>query len=91
MPTTTQTKPTLGAPFEQLEELGEQILTASRTAGSRYLDSYEKAVDRAVEVERKLAEASNQEWLKTLADTHVEVTRELTGAYMSTARQLLGE
>jgi hypothetical protein len=76
-------------PFEKFEELGEQMRTSARKAGTQYLDSYEKAVDQAIELEHKLAGSTQQEWLKGLIDTNVEITRELTGAYTSAARQLL--
>ena len=44
---TTQTQngaPTFDAAFEQLKTTGEEVLAATRKAGTLYLDSYEKAV-----------------------------------------------
>jgi hypothetical protein len=76
-------------PFEQLEEFGEQMLSTARKASTQCLDSYEKTVDRAIDLELKLAGMTQQEWLKGMIDTHVEMTRELTEAYTSAARQLL--
>jgi hypothetical protein len=77
------------APFEQFEEFGEQMLSTARKASTKYLDSYEKAVGRAIDLELKLAGLTQQDWLKGMVDTHVEMTRELTGAYTSAARQIL--
>lgn len=64
----TQTKigaPTVDAAFEQVKGLNEQFLGAAGQAGTRYLDAYEKAVDRAIELELKVAGYTQQEWLKT--------------------------
>ena len=39
--------------FEQFKDSGEQFLSYARKAGNAYLDSYEKAVDRAIELDRR--------------------------------------
>ena len=92
MATTTSTKtgiPSFDAAFDQFRESGDQVLSAARKAGNLYLDSYEKAVDRTTELQLKLAGLSQQEWLKSLIEAQVDVTRELTGSYTTTARSLL--
>ena len=89
---TTQNKtgtPTFDATFEQAKETGEQFVTAARKAGNVYLDSYEKAVDRAIELELKFAGMTQQEWLKGLVETQADFTREVTSSYTSTERSLL--
>jgi len=92
MATTTQAKtgiPSFDTAFEQVRESSEQVLVAARKAGNLYLDSYEKAVDRTTELQLKLAGLSQQEWLKSLIEAQVDVTRELAGSYTTTARSLL--
>jgi hypothetical protein len=89
---TTATKtgaPPFDAAFEQVRDSGEQVLTAARKAGNLYLDSYEKAVDRSAELQLKLAGLTQQEWLKSLIEAQVDVTRELASSYTTTARSLL--
>jgi hypothetical protein len=89
---TTATKtgvPTFDAAFEQVRDSSEQVLAAARKAGNLYLDSYEKAVDRSAELQLKLAGLTQQEWLKSLIEAQVDVTRELTSSYTTTARSLL--
>jgi hypothetical protein len=89
---TTQTKNgarSIDAAFDQVKDLNEQFLAAARKAGNLYLDSYEKAVDRAIELELRFAGATQQEWLKTLLEAQADIARELTGTYTSTARSLL--
>ena len=82
MATTTATKtgiPSFDAAFDQFRESGEQVLSAARKAGILYLESYEKAVDRTTELQLKLAGLTQQEWLRSLIEAQVDVTRELTG------------
>ena len=89
---TTQTKSTTTAfetAFERAGEAGEQLYAAARKAGHLYLDSYERAVDRAIDLELKLADASQQEWVKNVVQAQTDFARELTGTYTSTARSLL--
>ena len=89
---TTQTKtgiPSFDAAFDQFRESGEQVLPATRKAGNLDLDTYEKAVERTTELQLKLAGLSQQEWLKSLIEAQVDVTRELAGSYTTTARSLL--
>jgi hypothetical protein len=89
---TTQTKtaaPNVDAAFDQFKEAGEQVIAAARKAGTLYIDSYEKAVDRAIELELEVAGLTQQEWLKGLVDAQAELSREIAGTYVTTARRLL--
>jgi hypothetical protein len=81
--------PTFDTAFEQVTDLNEQFLAAARKAGNLYLDSYEKAIDRAIEFELKFAGMTQQEWLKSLIEAQADLAREVTGTYTTTARSLL--
>jgi len=89
---TTQTKngaTTFEAAFDQARETGEQFLAASRKAGNLYLDSYEKTVDRMIDLELKVAGLTQQEWLKNVVEAQTDLAREVASSYTSTARSLL--
>ena len=89
---TTDTKtgaPTIDAAYEQVKDLNEQFLAAARKAGSLYVDSYEKAVNRAIDLELKVVGLTQQEWIKNLLATQADFTRELAESYTTTARSLL--
>jgi hypothetical protein len=75
--------------FDQFRDLNDQWLAAARKAGTTYLDSYEKAVARTTDLELKFAGLSQQEWLKSLIEAQVDVTRELTSSYTTAARTFL--
>ncbi|MDQ6816622.1 MAG: hypothetical protein M3018_04335 [Actinomycetota bacterium] len=83
------TTPKIDTAFEQFKELNEQFLATARKAGNLYLDTYEKAVDRTVELELKLAGKTEQEWLRSIIEAQADMTRELAGSYATVARSLL--
>ena len=88
----TQSKngaPSAEAAFDQFKEQGEQLLASTRKAGNLYLDSYERTVDRAIDLELKLAGLTHQEWLKSVIEAQADIARELTTSYASAARSLL--
>lgn len=90
MPSTqTKTAPPVEAAFDQFKELNEQLLASTRKAGNLYLDSYERAVDRAIDLELKLAGLTHQEWLKNVLEAQADITREITSSYATAARSLL--
>jgi len=89
---TTHTKngtASFDAAFEQVKDSGEQFLSAARKAGNLYVDSYEKAVDRGIELQLKAAGLTQQEWLQSLVETQVDFEREVAKTYTTTARSLL--
>jgi hypothetical protein len=81
--------PSFDTAFEQVRDSSEQVAAAARKAGNLYLDTYEKAVDRGTELQLKLAGLTQQEWLKSLIEAQVDITREFAGSYTTTARSLL--
>jgi hypothetical protein len=91
MATATQSKttPPIDAAFEQVKDLQERFAKAARDAGVLYVEAYEKAVDQATELELKLADSTQPEWLEGLIRAHANITREVTESYTSTARSLL--
>ncbi len=92
MATSTQSKtatPTVDAMFERATEAQEQFTSATRKAAGAYLDSCEKVVDRAIDLELRLADSTRQDWVKSLAEAQTDFARELTHTYASTARTLL--
>ncbi len=77
------------AAFKQVQDASDQFLAAARRAGNLYLDSYEKAVDRTINLELSLADMTQQEWLKGVIEAQADVARELTGSYTAAARAVL--
>lgn len=89
MATTTDTQQLFEAPFHQAKDASEQILAAARNAGALYIDSYEQAVDKALEVETRLASSAQPEWLRNVIEAHIDFSRGLAGSYVKSARSVL--
>ena len=91
---TKPTTPTFDLPsFDdatgKIKDLNEKFIASSKTAGLATLDAYEKAVSTLVDVEDKVAEASQLEWVSTLAATHAKFITDLNASYTKAARDLL--
>ena len=90
MATSTQTKtPDLDGLFERTTQAQDQFTATARKAADAYLDSYEKAVDRALDLEVHFAETTRQDWIKSIVEAQADFARELNHTYTSTARTLL--
>lgn len=92
MATATDTKKatqSFDTAFEQMREAGDQAFANARKLGNQYLDLYEQQADRAIDLERKLAGSTQQEWMSSMITAHADLARELTDTYTSTARGLL--
>jgi hypothetical protein len=77
------------AAFDHIKDFNEQARATAVKAGNLYLDSYEKTVDQAFELELKLAGLSQQEWIKSVLEAQVDFAREISDSYATTARSML--
>jgi hypothetical protein len=85
--TKTHTTPDFG--IEQWQVLGSRVAETSRKAGLVYLDSYERTLRAAADIEERVAASTSNEWLTSFVAAHADFTRELAKVQTSAARQLL--
>ncbi|TML06408.1 MAG: hypothetical protein E6G41_07540 [Actinobacteria bacterium] len=90
----TQTKPnpvtdSIETAAERLSELNEKAVANSRKASAAYLNSYENAVVSLADSYEKAAGASRVEWVSTVVTAQADLTREVTKAYASAAREFV--
>lgn len=81
--------PTLETALKQVKELNDQFVKSAQQAGKLYLESYEWAVDRTIDFEHRLADLSQQEWLKDVIDAQTEIAREFSNSYATAVRSVL--
>ncbi len=74
---------------ERIAELNEKAVANGRKASTAYLTSYENAVLSFADSYEKAAGASRLEWVASIATAQADLTRELTKAYTSAARELV--
>ncbi len=77
------------ATAERIRQLNEEILAFGRQAGQSFLDAYETTLKTFAEYQDKVADASQVDWLASMARAQANFTREVTRVYTTTARDLL--
>jgi hypothetical protein len=91
MATATQQKTT--EDFEQhaerVREYNDKALDAGKKLSGTIVDTYEKYSLTLADAGQKAADATNVEWIAAAASAQAGMTRELTKAYASAARELL--
>ena len=88
---TTQTKPAddLEQATERAREFNDKAVDAGKKLSGTFVDTYEKYALTLADAGQKAGEATNVEWISAAASAQAGMTRELTKAYASAARQLL--
>lgn len=61
----------------------------AKKSGQLYLDSYEKALHRVLDVERAAAHRSGLDWVTALTNTHTKFVENVTSPYIKIARAAL--
>jgi hypothetical protein len=75
---------------ERTLEVGEKLREMSKKATLGYLTGCEQAVRAVTDCQEQIAATSNVEFVKAMGGARVDFTREVTKAYVSAARELVG-
>ena len=92
MATQTKTDPiseSVETAAERVAELNEKAVENGKKAGAAYLTSYEKAVLSLADSYEKAAGATKVGWIADIAAAQADLTRGLTTAYASAAREFV--
>ena len=89
MATQTKTADDLEQVTERVREFNDKAVDAGKKLSGTIIDTYEKYALTLADARQKAGEATNVEWLSTAASAQAGMTRELTKAYASAARELL--
>jgi hypothetical protein len=87
--TTTANNDTIETAADRAAELNDKLTSAGRKISLATLDSYEKTALGVADFQVKVAETSRVAWLQQVATTQADLTRDLTKAYVSAARELV--
>jgi hypothetical protein len=74
----------------RIRELNERLIESAKAAGASTLDAYEKVLQNLLDLEKRLAGATQLDWVSALAQTHAAMVRDLAVAYSKAARELFG-
>jgi hypothetical protein len=73
-----------------VQALADRVVEAARDAGNSYLDTTEATAKRVADLQQSIGKASRVELISTVADAQANVTRDVTEAYVSAGRKLIG-
>jgi hypothetical protein len=71
------------------KSLGDQLVASARKFGNQYVSFVEQSTDRALDIERKLAGQTKQEWLAKLVEQQADFVKDASAAYTQALRDLL--
>jgi hypothetical protein len=89
MATATRTPKNFNDATDQVVQANERLVEAGKRSSKLYLDSYDRLVEGVTSFQQKLAEQSQNDAVKSVVATQVDVTRQLASAYTSAARDLI--
>jgi hypothetical protein len=73
------------AAIARINQLTEQIVAAARSAGSGFLEAYEKALQSLADFRPRDTATDQLEWVQAIADTHATFIAEVSTAYVTAA------
>jgi hypothetical protein len=76
---------------EQVRQLNERIIEASRRSGETYLQSYQQLLKTVADVQEETGKASPWDWVTTMATAQANFTRDIAEAYAAAGRRLQGQ
>ncbi|MEO8688911.1 MAG: hypothetical protein ABI611_11925 [Solirubrobacteraceae bacterium] len=65
------------------------MATHTKTAGTTFIDAYEKTFQTVADYQDKVADQTKVDWIAGIARAQANLTREITRVYASTARDVL--
>lgn len=73
---------------ERVKEFNSSVADSSKSGVRAIVDSYETAAKNFFDMQRKLADANQVEWLKDTSKTQIQFAEEVTDAWVKAARNL---
>ena len=89
MATQTKTTDEFEQVSERVREYNDKAVDAGKRLSGTFVDTYEKYALTLADAGQKAGEATNVDWISTAASAQAGVTRELSKAYASAAREFL--
>lgn len=77
------------AAADRIRDLNEQVIEQAKKSGNVSIDAYEKALTSVLDFEKKIAGASQLDFVKALTDAHVNFVSQTSEAYLKAAREVL--
>jgi hypothetical protein len=76
---------------DQVRQLNERIIEATRSSGEQYLQSYQQLLKTVADVQEQAGKSSPWDWVTTMATAQANFTRDIAEAYAAAGRRLQGQ
>lgn len=77
------------AKADRFQVLSRQVIEANKAIGLISLNAFESGVQELIDMEHKVAEAYENEWLSKMTQAHAALMTDLSGTYVKAAREIL--
>ncbi|MEO6956469.1 MAG: hypothetical protein ABI137_06970 [Antricoccus sp.] len=77
------------AAADRIRDLNEKVMTAAKQTGNISLDAYEKTLSSMLDFEKKVAGASQLDFVTALASAHASFVTSMSDSYTKAAREAL--
>lgn len=74
---------------QRIRDLTERFIDAAKAAGNASLDAYEQSLRNLLDFQERAANASQLEWVSTIATAHAKFVQDISKAYVTAAREML--
>jgi hypothetical protein len=91
MATTSKSKdtPPSNETVSRIRKRNQKPIQLAKKSGQAYLDTYEKALQSVLDIEKAAASRSPLNWVTALANTHTKFVQNVTSSYIKMARDAL--
>lgn len=81
--------PDIEAAAERIKKTSDRVLELSKENGLAWLEAYEKMLNGVLKLEEETAKDLGADWINTLVTTQADVVREMSGAFLTAAKDRL--
>jgi hypothetical protein len=89
MAETPNFSPDIEAAAQRIKQTSDRVLELSKENGLAWLEAYEKMLNGVLKLEEETAKDLGADWINTLVSTQADVVREMSGAFLNTAKDRL--
>ncbi|WP_396909253.1 hypothetical protein [Mycolicibacterium sp.] len=85
----TNITPDIEAAAARIKQTSDRVLELSKENGLAWLEAYEKMLNGVLRLEEETAKDLGADWINTLVSTQADVVREMSGAFLTAAKDRL--
>ena len=89
MAETSHFSPDIEAAAQRIKQTSDRVLELSKENGLAWLEAYEKMLNGVLKLEEETAKDLGADWINTLVSAQADMVREMSGAFLTAAKDRL--